>query len=128
MTGQNVKMQKTYAKGIEKRTFEFALQIIDLAKTMQRTAVAEILMRQLVRSGTSIGANVEESQAGYSRDEFSYKMNIALKESREACYWLRLVEQAGLARSDQISGLLDEAEQIKKILGSIVSKTRGKSK
>jgi four helix bundle protein len=116
------------AKDIEERTFEFALRIVELAKGLPRTPVADVLMKQLLRSGTSVGANVEESRAGYSKDEFSYKMNIALKEARETHYWLRLIQQSGLAKPQQLDFLLDEAEQIKKILGSIVSKTRGKSK
>ena len=115
-------------RDIEERTFEFALRIVDLAKTLPRTPVSDVLMRQLLRSGTSIGANVEESRAGYSRDEFSYKMSISLREARETHYWLRLLQKSGLGKSQQIEMLLDEAEQIKKILGSIVSKTRGKSK
>jgi len=114
-------------KDIEERTFEFALRIVDLAKVLPKTLVADVLMRQLLRSGTSVGANVEESHAGYSRDEFSYKMNISLKEARETHYWLRLLQQSGLAKPQQVDLLLDEAEQIKKILGAIVSKTRGKS-
>lgn len=71
------------AKDIEERTFEFALRIVELAKGLPRTPVADVLMKQLLRSGTSVGANVEESRAGYSKDEFSYKMNIALKEARD---------------------------------------------
>jgi len=115
-------------KDIEERTFDFALAIVELAQTLPRTEVADILMKQLLRSGASVGANVEESHAGYSREEFSYKMNIALKEAREVHYWLRLIKQSGILKAERVDELLDEAEQIKKILGSIVSKTRGKSK
>ena len=116
------------AKDIEERTFEFAVQIIELAKALPKTPIADVLMKQLLRSGTSVGANIEESRAGYSRDEFAYKVNISLKEARETHYWLRLLQQSGLAKPPQLDSLLDEAEQIKKILGSIVSKTRGKPK
>jgi len=116
------------AKDIEERTFEFALLIVEFVKALPRTPVADVLMRQLLRSGTSVGANVEEPRAGYSRDEFAYKMNISLKEARETHYWLRLLKESGISKSQQIDTLIDEAEQIKKVLGSIVSKTRGKSK
>ncbi len=116
------------AEDIEDRTFRFALQVIDLAKSMPRTPAAETLTRQLLRAGTSIGANIEESRAGYTREDFSYKMNIALKEARETHYWLRLIKESHLTKSIHIERALDEAEQIKKILGSIVSKTRGKTK
>ncbi|MEK9136818.1 MAG: four helix bundle protein [Bacteroidota bacterium] len=116
------------AKDMEERTFEFALRIVELAKALRRSHVADVLMKQLLRSGTSVGANIEKSRAGYSRDEFAYKMNISLKEARETHYWLRLLKESGLVKPQQVDSLLDEAEQIKKILGSIVSKTRGRSK
>lgn len=116
------------AQDIEERTFKFALRIVELSKNIPDTVASRIVVKQLLRSGTSIGANIEESHAGYSRDEFSYKVNISLREARETHYWLRLLKESGLAKSRQIDDLLDEANQIKKILGSIVSKTRGKSK
>ena len=116
------------AEDIQKRSFDFALRIVDLAKTLPRTSVSDVLVKQLLRSGTSVGANIEESRAGYSRDEFAYKMNISLKEARETHYWLRLLRESGLVKSQQVDELIDEAEQIKKILGAIVSRTRGKSK
>ncbi len=116
------------AKDIQERSFDFALQIVELAKSAARTPASDVLMKQLLRSGTSVGANIEESRAGYSRDEFAYKMNISLKEARETHYWLRLLKESGLLKSQQVDSLIDEADQIKKILGTIVSKTRGKSK
>ena len=88
--GQKEKVE--WLRILKKRTFEFALRIVDLAKALPRTPVADVLTKQLLRSGTSVGANVEESRAGYSKDEFAYKMNIALKEARETHYWLRLIQ------------------------------------
>ena len=84
------------AKDIQERAFDFALQIIELVKSTPRTPTADVLMKQLLRSGTSVGANIEESRAGYSRDEFAYKMNISLKEARETHCWLRLLKESGL--------------------------------
>lgn len=79
---------------INKRTFDFALRIIKLCQFLNKNYVMEnnILAKQLLRSGTSIGANVEEAQAGQSRPDFVHKMAIALKEARETHYWLRLLE------------------------------------
>ncbi len=87
-----------------------------------------MIVKQLVRSGTSIGANVEEAQAVFTKDDFTYKMNLALKEAREVHFWLRLAKAAGLTDSQLLSELTKETEEIKKILGAIVSTSRGKTK
>ena len=81
-------------KKIDERTFEFALEIIDLYKYMIGNK-EYILSKQILRSGTSIGANVQESQAAQSKADFISKMSIASKEARETKYWLRLLDQSG---------------------------------
>ena len=81
-------------KKIDERTFEFALEIIDLYKYMIGNK-EYILCKQVLRSGTSIGANVQESQAAQSKADFISKMSIASKEARETKYWLRLLGQSG---------------------------------
>ena len=81
-------------KKIDERTFEFALEIVDLYKYL--TGNKEyILSKQVLRSGTSIGANVQESQAAQSKADFISKMSIASKEARETKYWLRLLSKSG---------------------------------
>jgi four helix bundle protein len=75
---------------IRERTFQFGVQILKLASDFPESREGKVLCCQMLRSGTSIGANVEEAVAAYSRAEFAFKMNIALKEARETCYWLRL--------------------------------------
>ncbi len=112
-------------RDIEERTFEFAVQIVALSRVLPTTSDGRILAKQILRSGTSIGANVEEAEAGYTRDEFAYRMNIALREVRETHYWLRLIAASKMARPTRLQPLLDEADESKKILGSIVSRTRG---
>lgn len=82
---------------------------------------------QLVRSGTSVGANIEEATAGFTREEFIYKMNIALKEARETHYWLRLICDAKYLPRERFDAIIQEADELSKILGSIVSKSRKKS-
>ncbi len=86
--------------------------------------MARTLSYQILRSGTSIGANYQEAQAGYSRAEFASKNSIALKESRETCYWLKLLVEAKIIREGLLDDLMDEANQISKILGSIVVRSR----
>ena len=81
-------------KKIDERTFDFALEVIDLYKYLVENK-EYILSKQLLRSGTSIGANVEEAQAAQSKADFISKMSIASKEARETKYWLRLLTKSG---------------------------------
>ncbi|HMS39733.1 MAG TPA: four helix bundle protein [Pyrinomonadaceae bacterium] len=107
---------------IDERSFDFALRIIKLCQFLNKNYSMEsnILAKQLLRSGTSIGANVEEAQAGQSRADFIHKMAIALKEARETNYWLRLLEASGILPKEKIAELLKESDEIKKIIGAII--------
>ena len=78
----------------------------------------------MLRSGTSVGANIEEAQAGQSRADFLSKMSIANKEARETLYWLKLLEKAELISGDRLQDLKQEADEIVRILTSIVKSTR----
>ncbi len=111
---------------IDQRAFEFALRIIGLTNLLPGTVAGKVFAHQLARSGTSIGANIEEARGGFSKNDFAYKMSIALREARESNYWLRLIEGSGLIKPDIIAPLLKESGEIKNILGAIVSKARGK--
>src|SRR5439155_10100928 len=106
------------------RTFEFGLQVLKLSNQIPDTQSGRTICRQLLRSGTSIGANVEEAEAAYTKEDFAYKMNIALKEARETHYWLRLIKQSNLAHPENYDSIIGESEELKKILGAIVSKAR----
>ena len=107
---------------ITERTFNFALRVVKLCQFLNKKYEAEksILSKQLLRSGTSVGANVEEAQAGQSRADFIFKMSIALKEARETNYWLRLIEAAEMAESEKIADIKRESEELKKILAAII--------
>jgi len=78
------------------------------------------MANQLLRSGTSIGANVEEAQAGQSKADFIAKMSIARKEARETYYWIRLLKKSEIITESQLSGILKEADVIIRILTAIV--------
>jgi four helix bundle protein len=78
------------------------------------------MSRQLLKAGTSVGANAEEAQAAQSKPDFISKNSIALKEAREAHYWLRLLIAAEIMPEKRLTELCDEAEELKRILGSIV--------
>ena len=103
---------------VQKKSFEFSLKIISLYKKLQ-IEKEFIISRQILRSGTSIGANVEEALAGQSKKDFTAKMSISSKEARETKYWLRLLKQSELTSIDVNSLILDNDELIR-ILTSIV--------
>ena len=107
---------------IQKKSFEFSLKIIRLYKRLQ-TQREFVLSNQLLRSGTSIGANVEEASAGQSRKDFVAKMSIAAKEAREMRYWLRLLQASQLVEVN-VSEELSHIEELIRILTSIIKTTR----
>jgi four helix bundle protein len=103
---------------ILEKSFDFSLLIIDLYKILI-TQKEYVLSKQLLRSGTSIGANVEEAMAGQTRKDFIAKMSIASKEARETRYWLRLLDKSKLVELDYSSYLIS-VEHIINILTKIV--------
>ena len=108
-------------RDIRERTFEFALRIIKLCNELNRKpGVCRDISRQLLKAGTSVGANTEEAQAAQSKPDFISKNSIALKEARETHYWLRLLIAAKVMPEKRLAELRNEAEEIKRILGSII--------
>jgi four helix bundle protein len=109
---------------IRQRAFAFAVRIVKLCQFLEKHSnVSKTLIRQLLDAGTSVGANLEEAQAGQSKPDFIHKNAVALKEARETNYWLRLI----LATSDLdekitkgINELIAESAEIKKVIGSII--------
>lgn len=93
---------------VAEKSFDFALTIIDLYMQM-KSDQEYVLSRQLVRSGTSIGANVEEALAGYSEKDFGAKMSISSKEARETHYWLRLIDKSPHFKFD-VKNHLEDSE------------------
>ncbi|MEO8087062.1 MAG: four helix bundle protein [Bacteroidota bacterium] len=110
---------------IQDRTFDFAIEIIALYKKLQEQKEF-VLSKQVLRSGTSIGANVEEAIGGHSRKDFIAKLVIANKEARETRYWLRLLQRSQLVKMDY-SKQINEAEQILNILNAIIKTSRQNS-
>jgi four helix bundle protein len=111
-------------RDLEERFFAFALRVVRLCQKLDQKPVGRTLARQVLRSGTSIGANYQEGQAGQSRADFISKCAIALKEARETHYWLRLIMASELVAPELMNDLLAEAEQLPRILGAIVSRSR----
>ena len=104
---------------IREKSYKFALSIIELYRVLHENREF-VLSQQVLRSGTSIGANVEEATAAQSRKDFISKMSIASKEARETNYWLRLLRDSKLIDAKDLSLLIDESEQLVKLLTSIV--------
>lgn len=107
---------------IKNKSFDFALQIIALYKILQEQKEF-VLSRQLLRSSTSIGANVNEALAGESRADFVHKMAIASKEARETLYWLELLDKSQMVNYD-FKTHIQHCEELVKILTSIVKTTK----
>ncbi len=117
----------TQPQEIKERTFQFSIRIVRLCQTLDASpGVARTLANQLLRSGTSIGANVEEAHGGQSKADCIAKMYIACKEARETHYWLRLLIATDLVAAPKLEELVDEANQLVAILTSIVKNARKK--
>lgn len=106
------------------RSYRFALRILKMDQQLPESNDARIIGNQLLKAGTSVGANVEEAVAAYSKTDFAHKMSVALKEARETHYWLRLLRDSEIIRPARLSAIIVEAEEIKKILGAIVRTAR----
>jgi len=117
MKTENVVRDKSYA---------FAVRVVKLVQYLVKEKKERVLSKQLLRSGTSVGANVEEAIGGQSGKDFFAKLNIAYKEARESHYWLRLLHDTGYLTESQTQSLLADTEELQKIIGSILKTLREK--
>jgi four helix bundle protein len=116
-------------RDILERTFEFAVQIVQLSGTLdERPGAGRVMMSQIPRAGTSVPSNVEEAQAAQSKADFINKMSIALKEARETRLRLRLLTSAKIIPDAVLRPMIDEAEEIKRIIGAIIVSARRNAK
>lgn len=114
-------------RDLPERTFRFALSIVRLSRHLESTpGVSRELARQLLRSGTSIGANIEEGQGSQSEADFLTKCSIACKEARETHYWLRLIAASGVIPGPSVAALLKECDELVAILMAIVKRLKEK--
>jgi four helix bundle protein len=108
-------------RDITERTFRFGGAVVTFTMRLSKTAGANrALANQLMRSGTSVGANMEEAQAAQSRKDFIAKCSIALKEAREARYWIRLLIAAGIHAGEPAPTLVREVDELVRIISTIV--------
>ncbi len=118
MKEQNLILDKSYS---------FGLRIVKLYMYLRNQKTERELIIQLLKSGTSIGANVEEAIGGQSRSDFVHKISIAYKEARETSYWLRLLNDSEILESKISQSFLKDIEELKKILSAILKTTKSKS-
>ncbi len=106
---------------VTKRSFEFAARIVRLCRFFDgQDRFSQTMASQLLRSGTSIGANIGEAQAGQSRADFVSKISISCKEARETLYWLRLLEASESISAEKLRPIAKEADELVRLLTSIV--------
>jgi four helix bundle protein len=106
---------------IVERSFAFAVRVVRLCRFLEtQDRVSRTLANQLLRAGTSIGANIEEAQAGQSKADFTAKMSIARKEARETLYWLKLLKASEIIEAEKLDEITKEADELVRILTSIV--------
>ena len=109
---------------VTKKSFSFAIRIVNLYKHLTDTKKEFVMSKQLLRCGTSIGANVAESQDAQSTADFISKLSIALKEARETEYWLRLMKETDFLTDAEFSSIVADCEEIVKMLVSIIKTTK----
>ena len=114
-------------RDLKLRTKEFALRIIRMYAALPKDTVSQVLGRQSLRSGTSVGANYREADRARSKAEFIAKMGDCLKELAETEYWLELLMEANIVRPTRISALLDECRQLLAIFTTIINQSRDRA-
>ncbi|MFZ2864282.1 MAG: four helix bundle protein [Ignavibacteriaceae bacterium] len=111
---------------IQVKSYQFALRVVKLYKYLIESKKEFVLSKQILRSGTSIGANVEEAIGGQSKADFIAKLQIALKESRETHYWIRLLIDSKFLDKKSGESILIDCEELLKLLNSILKSSKSK--
>ena len=114
---------------IKQRAFLYALDLIKFMDQLNKHDLSvQVIARQLLRSGTSIGANIIEAQASSSRKEFANFLNYSLKSANESKFWLALLRDSGKARTESVNSLLTETKELANILATSILTLKGKRK
>ena len=110
---------------LEKKSFQFAIRIVKLCKYLRSNKKEYTLSKQLLRSGTSIGANIAEAQNAQSKADFTSKLSISLKETTETKYWIRLISATGYLSESESNSILSDCVELEKILVASVKTSKG---
>ncbi|MDI6811595.1 MAG: four helix bundle protein [archaeon] len=113
---------------LSERLLDFAANSIKLTVKLKRTAVGRYIANQLMRAASSSGANYEEACGAESKADFIHKMQLVLKELRESLYWLKLIERTDLSSGKELQALVDEANELTKIVAKSVITAKGEGK
>ena len=111
---------------VQNKSYAFSVRIIKACKPLIENKREYVMSRQLLKAGTSIGANVEEAIGGQSKKDFFAKMNIAYKEARESKYWLRLLRDTEYLDAAVAESLLGDVDELLRLIGSILKTVRGR--
>ncbi len=118
--------KEEFKKALKKRAYNFSIQLVNFTEGLPRGNTCFIIGNQLLRSGTSIGANIVEAQGASSKRDFINFLTYAFKSSNETRYWLGLLRDTEKADQEQANSLLTEADELSKILSSILLSLKGK--
>ena len=119
-------MDKIKNDSVRDKSYAFALRMIKMYQHLTKDKQEFILSKQVLRSGTSIGANIEEASGAQSNKDFLAKMTIAYKEARETHYWLRLLHDSGYFTENAAISILNDCEELLKMLASIKKTTQSR--
>ncbi|MBP5993478.1 MAG: four helix bundle protein [Candidatus Moranbacteria bacterium] len=119
-----IQIQKTKIYDLEERTLEYGKRIIHLSRSLPKDVANDTISGQLMRSGTSLGANYREANETVTKKDFSFRMRICRKEAKETVYWLQLVVEANPDLDKRVSPLLQETRELVKIFAAIIEKSK----
>jgi len=113
--------------GVYEKSFAFAIRVIKLYKYIVRSQKEFVMSKQMLRSGTAVGALIREAKHGESKADFIHKMSIALKEANETVYWLELLSATDYITQDEFTSIHQDAVELVKMLASIVKSSKTKN-
>ena len=108
---------KVKGTDLQERLFNFAVKVIKFLKRLPYSKENDVIRYQLAKCATSIGANYEEAQGAFSKEDFRYKIGICFKESKESNYWLRIIKAANISDNQDLDYLIQESNELKNIFG-----------
>ena len=109
---------------VKEKSYQFSILIVETYISLSKEKKEYVLSRQLLRSGTSVGANIEEAIAASSPKDFIYKLTIANKEARETSYWLNLLKDCGFLHKDRFEDLQNRCIELRRLISSIIISTK----
>jgi four helix bundle protein len=128
---EKIKMQNQnskYKTKLKDRAYQYSIKIIEFLDALPKDISSHVITKQLLRSATSIGANIVEAQASSSKKDFTNFFNHSLKSANESLYWLRLLRDAKKINDAQLEYLLNETKELANILGSSILTLKGRNK